>query len=391
MPLRGRYYDGQTSASHDVQFDLNEEGMLQVQPEFFQPISIKEVKLSTRVGSIPRRLTLPSGAAIETNDHGTLDDWLKDHNINHGIAFKLESSMKYVIGALALIALFIAWTGFYGIPMFSSIAADALPVEINNAIGDGAFESMDERFFSESALEEERRNYLTEQFAQLLPEQGEGGEMQYTLVFRQGNYIGANAFALPNGTVVITDELVQLAEHDEEIFSVLLHEIGHVEHRHSLRQVISHSGLAILTVLITGDINSAGVLIYALPNILMSTSYSRDIEWEADSYTLKRMQEVGIPLTRFADFMEKLEVYEPEMDVKEEEAIEPENPVDDQPETAVNSNNENLITSNETLDEENSQCSPPLEKDYSIDLGWLNYISTHPPTDERISRFRNGE
>ena len=50
----------------------------------------------------------------------------------------------------------------------------------------------------------------------------------YQLEFRHGGYIDANAFALPSGIIVMTDELVELAKSDDELISVLAHEIGHV-------------------------------------------------------------------------------------------------------------------------------------------------------------------
>ena len=160
---------------------------------------------------------------------------------------------------------------------------------------------------------------------------------------------------MPDGTVVITDALIKLAKHDEEILSILLHEIGHVEYRHSLRKVISHSGLAVLTTLITGDISSAGEMILVLPNILMDSAYSRDYEWEADGYALKIMQENGIPTSRFADIMQRLESSPLESENKRSKDSEPEN-------------NTNVA-----------------END------WVDYVSSHPTSKDRIARFRHAD
>lgn len=358
MPLQGLYYDGQTAESHNLQLELDDQGMIISDPPIIQPVVFKEITLSRRVGNIPRTLTFPSGGVFETTDHETLETWLDQQQVSHGLAHKLESSTQYAIAALVFVLLFIAWTYFYGIPWFSKQAANALPAEASVYIGHGAMESMDERFFSESALDAERQHSLTEQFTQLLPSSENDGEIEYKLLFREGGYIGANAFALPDGTVVITDELITLATHDEEILSILLHEIGHVEHRHSLRRVISHSGLAILTVLITGDVSSAGELILALPNILMDSSYSRDHEWEADGYALKKMQQKGIPTSYFADIMERLESYQPEIDSD---------------------------TDHESIADE--ECEDEDNPDY----GWLDYMSSHPASKDRITRFRSVE
>ncbi len=386
MRLNGRYYDGQTAESHTVQLVLDNDGFIHAHPPLIQPVSLKEITLSNRVGNIARTLTFPSGGVFETNDHETLDHWLGQQQIDQGFVHKLESSMKYVMAAVAFMALFVAWTVFYGIPWFSTVAADALPVEASIYIGSGAMESMDDRFFSESELDDERQRVLTKQFTQLLPDPENNDVIKYKLLFRKGGFIGANAFALPDGTVVVTDELVELSEHDEELLSVLLHEIGHVEHRHSLRQVISHSGLAILTVLITGDVNSAGSLILALPNVLMSSSYSRDHEWEADGYALAQMQKLGIPPSRFADFMEKLEVYEPEFEDEwedeDQDFIENEEVTDEPTNVVINSDPDDPV------DQADLECETAPEED-DIDLGWFNYISSHPPSEDRIARFRS--
>jgi Zn-dependent protease with chaperone function len=42
-----------------------------------------------------------------------------------------------------------------------------------------------------------------------------GDPGRYRLELRDGGRIGANAFALPDGTVIVTDQLVRLAEVDE--------------------------------------------------------------------------------------------------------------------------------------------------------------------------------
>jgi Zn-dependent protease with chaperone function len=360
MPLKGLFYDGQTAESHDLQLELDDQGIISAYPPLIPPVAFKEITLSRRIGNIARTLTFPSGGVFETTDHETLDSWLNKHQVNHGLVHKLESSTQYAIGALVFMLAFIAWTYFYGIPWFSKQAAYALPAEASVYIGQGAMETMDDRFFSESELDVERRHSLTEQFTQLLPNTENDGEIKYELLFRKGGYIGANAFALPDGTVVITDELIKLAKHDEEILSILLHEIGHVEHRHSLRRVISHSGLAILTVLITGDVSSAGELVLALPNILMDSSYSRNHEWEADGYALRKMQKNGIRTSRFADIMERLGSYQGEFE--------------NTPDT-----------------EDESIADEECENENALDSDWLEYMSSHPASKERIARFRAAE
>ena len=66
------------------------------------------------------------------------------------------------------------------------------------------------------------------------------------LEVRSAPQIGANAFALPSGIIVVTDELVALSEDDDELAAVIAHELGHVHHRHIMRTVIQNSAAALL-------------------------------------------------------------------------------------------------------------------------------------------------
>jgi Zn-dependent protease with chaperone function len=83
------------------------------------------------------------------------------------------------------------------------------------------------------------------------------GAQAYSLNFRKGGSIGPNAFALPDGSLVLTDELVELAANDEAVLGVLGHEIAHVEGEHTLRQLYRAAGVAGFIMLIGGDIGSA--------------------------------------------------------------------------------------------------------------------------------------
>ena len=50
----------------------------------------------------------------------------------------------------------------------------------------------------------------------------------YQILFRKGGRLGANAVALPGGTIVVTDELVKLIGTGAGMMGVLAHEAGHV-------------------------------------------------------------------------------------------------------------------------------------------------------------------
>src|SRR5207245_11457608 len=136
---------------------------------------------------------------------------------------------------------------------------------------------------------------------------GLGDGYAYRLLPRACRGLGANAFALPGGAVVITDALVKLARNDDQITAVLAHEIGHVRHRHGLRIALQAAGLAAPAPALFGDATSITSLATTLPVALLQSGYSRELEAEADDYAFQRLREVGVSPKAFAEIMLLLE------------------------------------------------------------------------------------
>jgi Zn-dependent protease with chaperone function len=119
--------------------------------------------------------------------------------------------------------------------------------------------------------------------------------------------MGPNAFALPGGTVVMTDDLAKLATDDDQLSAVLAHEIGHVRGRHGLRLGLQAAGVAALTAALFGDAVSITGLAVTLPTAILQNGYSRELETEADEYAFQRLREVGLSPTAFAEMMQLFE------------------------------------------------------------------------------------
>jgi predicted Zn-dependent protease len=105
---------------------------------------------------------------------------------------------------------------------------------------------------------------------------------------------------------VLTDELVELANDEEAILGVLAHEIGHVEHQHSLRQLYRAAGVTGLVFLIGGDIGSGMEDILVQGAALASLSYSRAAETDADRYSVELMHAAGYDPMAIVRFLELL-------------------------------------------------------------------------------------
>ena len=126
-----------------------------------------------------------------------------------------------------------------GLPIVAQHVAERIPVGAESSLGEQTLSGMD-RLRAEAvgasrgATGDAARGVRSNgRMAESLPEP--------RLEFRASPALGPNAFALPSGIIVVTDELVTLAHDDREILAVLGHELGHVAHRHVMRQLLQSS------------------------------------------------------------------------------------------------------------------------------------------------------
>ena len=197
-----------------------------------------------------------------------------------------ESRLGYVVMALVLTVVGSWALVEYGIPALATQVAYAVPPSVDAALGREGLHVLDRVLFSPSALDEQRQIHLRTQLAHITQGLTDGDLFQ--LEFRKSEQVGPNAFALPSGIIVLTDELVLLAEHPHEISSVLAHEVGHIQHRHALRSLLQNSAVVLLIASVTGDVTSITALSATLPTMLLEAQYSRAFETEADLECLSR-------------------------------------------------------------------------------------------------------
>jgi len=116
-------------------------------------------------------------------------------------------------------------------------------------------------------------------------------DVTYTYKVLHSNEI--NAFSAPGGPVMITDRLARMLSTDDELAFVLGHETGHIaaEHgRKAINQALIAQGIASILFRNAGQLESAGVnIMYTL----YDRGYSRDQEYQADSYGVQLITKAG--------------------------------------------------------------------------------------------------
>ncbi len=270
------------------------------------PIGV--VQVSSRLGNLPRRLTFPSGALFECDDNDAAERLLAHFGEGDrgGILYRLERSWRLALGAVVFTAVSGVGFVYYGVPFTANFLAQRTPLSVDQFIGEETLQTLDAAFFEPSRLSEADQERAQNLFARIA-RQSARGEDSYRLLLRASPLIGPNALALPDGTIILTDELWELREHDDEIIGVFAHETAHVDRRHSLQSVYQAAIIPAAIALVTGDPTQFAQMATILPGILVQAAYTRGLEQEADDDAVILLNRMGIQPSHMADLLERLD------------------------------------------------------------------------------------
>jgi Zn-dependent protease with chaperone function len=266
------------------------------------------IKVSDRIGNIPRRISLSNESMFETSDNDAIDGLLKAHKADRtGWIADLEQFRPRLIGFVVVVFLLATLIYRYALPALVEVAILVTPPAVPGWLSAGTLASLDQTMLAPSKLAMAEQQKIRAGFDEIAGFSTRG-KAAYNLNFRDGGYIGPNAFALPDGTLVITDQLIDMAKGDTEmVLGVLAHEIGHVEKDHSLRQLYRAAGVAGLIMLIAGDVGSGAEEVLTDGAALVALSYSRSAESEADRISVELMAKAGHDPTAIGRFFKLLE------------------------------------------------------------------------------------
>jgi predicted Zn-dependent protease len=293
----------------------------------------RQLQVSPRVGRADRFVALPDGAQVQCRDSPLLAR-LPQEGRTEGFVAWLEQRWPVAAAALACTVASLALGYAYGLPALAERIAARVPITYERSLGEKTLSWLDEnKLFLPSQVDRETQSELAAGFTKLAT----GLEQQpyLRLEFRNAPGVGPNAFALPGGIVVITDQMIALSESPEEVYAVLAHEIGHVQRRHAMRHIVQDSVTAAVAATFTSDVSSLTFAVSGIPVLLAQTKYSREFETEADDFAFQLLKKNDISPQYFASLMERL----------------------------------------------NAKRNPRTE-------GRMAFLSTHPVTAERIARAR---
>ncbi len=311
MPVQGRYFFPRSTRFAAARASATAGGGLRIEDEagtVLADVSRKDISVSPRLGNLARRLGFSDGSHFETTDNDGVDELTRALRLRvaGNVLHMLERSWRWALASVAVAILASYLFIVFGIPAVAKTLADRTPASVTAVISRQTLDFLDRTITGPtklSAAEQTRALGLFRNVARHAPR----GEHGYALKFRDGGPIGANAFALPDGTIVMTDQIWKLTRNDEEVEGVFGHEMSHVNHAHGLQSIYQASMIPAVIALITGDISQVSQMATVLPGVLVESSYARGFEQQADDDSAKLMLSMGAKPSHLADLLERLE------------------------------------------------------------------------------------
>lgn len=264
--------------------------------------------ISTRLANTKREILFEDGLVFITNDNDKVDKLIVK---KRSILYFLESNLFVIILSIIITALatfsFIKW----GVPYLSKKLSNYIPLEINKTISNNSLEVLDKYIFKKSKLSDLEKDEIQVLFKKkILPLINKKKDLEYKLSFRSWNMNNKsipNALALPNGKIILTDQIVKLSENSNELISIILHEIAHIENQHGMQRILESSFLTIVGISIIGDANMLGDMGIGLGSLLINNNYSRNHEEEADIFAFDKMISNNINPKYFISIMSRID------------------------------------------------------------------------------------
>ena len=265
-----------------------------------------EVNAKSKLGNLPREIILPNARLLVCTPSPLLNQWL-DGGAGSRIS-QMETKKPWLIASVLLVPLLLYVIFVQGMPWAAVKFADQIPYSIKTVASQHTLSALDYSMLEPSTLPDWQREQLMMGFNAVVEQVSEPGtENDIRVHFRNSELIGPNAFALPDGTIVFTDDLVALVDGDQALLdAILLHEIGHVAQNHSM-QMVAESLFATLAIsYFFGDLSGAIESFMGIGSSVVQNQYSQKHEWQADNFAISKLKLMHRDTADFADVMRKL-------------------------------------------------------------------------------------
>jgi Zn-dependent protease with chaperone function len=284
---KGKYFDGKQSQPQHVEivFDKNYDVLQIRNSDLSIDWSVGEINYEKIGSMIEIRIKVHADEFLSISDPEFNDLFIKHlHNTSDVGLYKKLLNLSYqkhlfIFGGLLI---FLVAGYFLLVPFIAEKSVALIPQSFDVQIAKLALTNLG--FKTDSA-----KTVLLNEFADNLELNNE-----IDLNFKVLDSDMVNAFALPDGTVIIYSGLFDKLDKYEQLSGLIAHEVAHINHRHSMKMLCRNlSGYLFVSALFS-DINGIMAVIADNANNLINLTYSRKFENEADTEGTLLLIENGI-------------------------------------------------------------------------------------------------
>jgi Zn-dependent protease with chaperone function len=371
----GTFYDGKSANKYPVRLRLTSSRLDLIFPDGRQIYWLyPTLKLSKTGSTGPVRLERPASSpdiipeSVVIEAPGFLHE---AHRVAPGALGSIwnqphKRPLRYALMILALVFLppliFAIWV--YAIPGMTNAVADRIPTEWEERLGQNYFKTL----FKEPLKEPDPKtrkalDAISKRLLTAVPDQ----PYHFKIHVHPSKMV--NAMALPGGTIVVFQGLINATETPEELAGVLAHEFQHVLKRHSTRSIIRSEAINLFVLIISGNSDSMTNVIIQAGGVLEHLRHSRELESQADAEGMKMVLATQIDPRGMVRVFEKLE---------------------DAQHRQLESGKKDKKKADSQEKKSAEKRSKEKEKKDSDQKGitlpeWTKYLSTHPEGGDRVA------
>lgn len=291
--LAAEYFDGRSARPQPVRLRLEDAQLCIAGEGVALRVPVRQVQWPERQRHGPRVAHLADGGSLHCADAAAWDAWARQGGRRESWVVRAQQSWRATLAATAALLMVSAAVYQWGLPWAARSALGVVPASVDAQLGQAALDATQrDGWLQPSGLPAPQQARLRAAFEAALQKAYPGADRPAVKLHFFKSRLGPNAFALPGGLLVVTDEMVQMVDGREDVLiGVLGHEVGHVKRRHGMRAVTQAALLGTITSVAFGDFSG---LLAGAPALLGHLAYSRDFEREADADAITMLRANGL-------------------------------------------------------------------------------------------------
>lgn len=303
--MRARYADGRAAIFAEVEIDLTPDKLVIHRGEE----AIEWLYADLARSDDGNGLVVLKRRKPDTGERLMFDDWFDDELA--AVAPKLMKPRaqgvegRLTVGALLTLAWSLAGIFLVGIPYAADPMARAMPEKYRTQIADISWSQVNA--FTAHCDDADEATQILNDLAFRIMERSDVPERD-AIWITVADASFPNAFALPDNSIIVTDELIGMAESPDELTGVLAHEIAHIEHNHIMKNVVRQIAAGVFFDVVFGGAGAGQAIAIASVN-LAGLRYSRGDESDADSRGMDYLDAAGISTAGIARMFDRFEKY----------------------------------------------------------------------------------